>query len=324
MNGIELTPEHPVDRLADLGERAEAAGFDAVFAASHYFNRDPFAALGRIAAATDDVAVGPAAANPYDTHPVALASRVATLQEASDGRAIFGLGPGDRSALRALGIDRERPLRRVLETLQVSRRLFAGERVTHDGTFQVRDAGLEYEIEAVPLYVAAQGPDMLRMAGKYGDGVLINAAHPRDVSWAADRIAEGRGEREDGVDPAALAYAPVSVATDAADARSLARRPVAFVAAGADEAVLDRHDLDRARARSIGAAIERGEFHAAFDGVSPAMVDALAVAGDPAEVADRLAALAEYVDGVVVGSPLGPDLDAAIDLAADALEEVLE
>jgi len=64
MRGIELTPEVPVTDVAALGERAERAGFDAVFASCHYNNRDPFVALDRVAAATDDVLVGPGVANP--------------------------------------------------------------------------------------------------------------------------------------------------------------------------------------------------------------------------------------------------------------------
>ena len=48
MLGIELTPEHPVSRIADLGVLAEDAGFDTVFVTSHYFNRDPFVALTAI------------------------------------------------------------------------------------------------------------------------------------------------------------------------------------------------------------------------------------------------------------------------------------
>ncbi|GAB3682335.1 5,10-methylenetetrahydromethanopterin reductase [Salinarchaeum chitinilyticum] len=322
--GLELTPEYPVERAADLASHAEAAGFDSVFVANHYFNRDPFTALARVAAATTDVGVGTAGANPYDTHPVVLASRMATLQEASDGRAVFGVGPGDASALNSLGIERERPLRRVLETVQVSRDLWNGERVSIDGTFEATDAGLEYDVESVPAYVAAQGPDMLRMGAKYGDGLLVNAAHPADLAWAADRVAEGRSQREDGVDPEVLAYASVSIAEDGAAARELARRPVAFIAAGAEPPVLERHGLDEARADRIGAALEAGSFGEAFDAVSPAMIDALSVAGTPEQVAQRLAAIVDVVDGVVVGSPLGPDLETAIDLAADALDRSLE
>ena len=249
MRGIELTPEIPVVRVAELGATAEDAGFDAVFASSHYNNRDPFVALSRVAAATDDVLVGPGVANPYETHPVKLASQVATLDEASGGRAVCGLGAGDRSTLRNLGVERDRPLRRVLETMQVARRLWAGERVDHDGTFVSRDAGLNYEVGEIPVYVGAQGPQMLRMSAAHADGVLVNASHPTDVAWAAERIAEGLDDRptERGAFDGAV-FASVSVAEDADAAREAARPPVAFIAAGAARPVLERHGLDAARA----------------------------------------------------------------------------
>lgn len=324
MYGIEFTPEHPIDRLADLAQTAEAAGFDAAFASSHYFNRDPIAALTRIARETDEIRVGTAAANPYEIHPVTLASQLATLQEASGGRAIFGVGPGDESALGSLGIERERPLRRVLETFRVARELWDGERVRHNSTFTARDAGLEYDVAPLPVYVAAQGPHMIRMGAKHADGLLLNASHPRDLAWAGERVEEGVAERDDGVEPDVLAYASVSISPDAEAARSLARQPVAFVAAGAPTAVLERHGLDVERAEQIGDALERGDFREAFDAVSQAMVDALSVAGTPEDVAERVRAMEAYVDGVVVGTPLGPDLEEAVQLAADALGTTAE
>ena len=324
MRGIELTPEIPVDEVADLGARAEAAGFDAVFASCHYNNRDPFLALGRVAAATDDVLVGPGVANPYDTHPVKLASQTATLDELSDGRALFGVGAGDASTLANLGVDRDRPLRRVLETFKVAQDLWAGERVDHDGTFVARDAGLNYEPPSgagIPVYVGAQGPHMLRMAGKHADGVLVNASHPRDLSWSADRVAEGEAERVADGDVDVAAYASVSVAEDEDAALAAARPPVAFIAAGAAPPVLERHGLDEERAGEIGSAIEGGEFEEAFGLVTGAMLETFCVAGTPAQVAEQLSAVGEHVDSVVAGSPLGPDQATAVDLLADAFDD---
>jgi 5,10-methylenetetrahydromethanopterin reductase len=319
MLGIELTPEHPIDRLTGLAEQAEGEGFDAIFASHHYNNRDEFAALTAIANVTEELALGPGIANPYETHPVTLASRVATLQESSNGRALFGLGAGDRSTLSSLGIEQDRPLRRVLETMQVARRLWTGDRLDHDGSFQATDARLNYEVDPIPVYVGAQGPHMLRMAAKYADGVLYNGSHPRDVAWASERIAEGRAERSEARGDLDVAvYASVSVAADADAAREAARPPVAFIAGGAAEPVLKRHGLDAELAASIGDAIAAGEFSAAFDAVSPEMIDAFAVAGTQEAVADRLDALREYADSIVVGSPLGPDLEDAISLAAGA------
>jgi 5,10-methylenetetrahydromethanopterin reductase len=319
MIGVELTPEHPVGRLTDLAVAAEREGFDAAFASHHYNNRDEFAALTAMAGATEAIRLGPGVTNPYETHPVTLASRMATLDELADGRGVFGVGAGDRSTLANLGYDADRPLRRVLETVQVARRLWAGERVDHDGTFAARDAGLNYDAGSIPVYVGAQGPDMTRMAAKYADGVLYNGAHPRDVRWASDRVAEGLDERPDDRGEFDFAvYASVSVADDADAAREAARPPVAFIAAGAPPPVLDRHDIDASTAAEIGDAIGAGEFSEAFEAVTPAMIDAFCIAGTKEAVADRFETILSVADSLVVGSPLGPDLERAIALAGAA------
>ncbi|EFW92032.1 methylenetetrahydromethanopterin reductase [Haladaptatus paucihalophilus DX253] len=321
MRGIELTPEEPIAELVEHGKTAEDEGFDTLFASSHYNNRDPFTVLSRVADATEDIRLGPGVVNPYESHPVTLASRVATLDEASDGRAVFGVGAGDRSTLRNLGIDRDRPLRRVLETMKVSKDLWAGERVTHDGTFTARDAGLNYDVGEIPVYVGAQGPHMLRMSAKHADGALVNASHPRDFDWASDRIEEGLAERPDERGEFDFAaYACVSVAEDGDAAREAARPPVAFIAGGTAEPVLDRHGIDEEAAGEIGKSIEAGEFAAAFEAVTPAMIDAFCIAGTPETVADRIAAVLDYADSFVAGSPLGPDRENAVSLVAAALD----
>ncbi|MFC7131975.1 MULTISPECIES: 5,10-methylenetetrahydromethanopterin reductase [Salinibaculum] len=320
MIGVELTPEHPVPRLTDLAVSAEAAGFDTVFASHHYNNRDEFVALADMARATDDVRLGPGITNPYETHPVTLASRMATLDELAGGRGVFGVGAGDRSTLSNLGYDDDAPLRRVLETMQVARRLWDGERVDHDGTFEAVDAGLNYDARAIPVYVGAQGPDMTRMAAKYADGVLFNGAHPRDIEWAADRVAEGLEERPDHRgDFDFVAYASVSVAEDAKEAREAARPPVAFIAGSAPPPLLERHGLDTALASDIGEKIAAGEFTAAFGDVTEEMIDAFCLAGTPETVGERMGEVLSTADGLVAGSPLGPDLDAAVSLAGEAV-----
>ncbi len=326
--GVELTPEHPPDRLVDLGVRAEREGYDALFSSCHYNNRDAFAILNLIAAATDGLRVGPGVANPYEIHPVTLASKVATLAEVSKGRTVFGVGPGDPSTLRNLGLLDRRGLRPVLEALQTARRLWAGERVDHDGTFTADSAGLNYEPpDEIPIYVGGEGPHMCRMAAKHADGLLFNGSHPDDLEWARDRVSEGISDRpadrddcgpdlDDDFDLAA--YASVSVDDDHDAAREAARPPVAFITAGAAPPVLSRHGVDAGRAERIGEKISSGDFSGAFDLVTPAMIDAFSVAGTLSEVSERLAALLEHADSIVVGSPLGPDPEAAISLAGAA------
>jgi len=320
MYAIELTPEHPVAQLTDFARTAENVGFDAVFASHHYNNRDQFMALSSMAQATDDVLLGPGIANPYETHSVTLASRVATLDEMSDGRALFGVGPGDKSTIRNLGFDHDDALRRVLETFKVAQRLWDGERVDHDGTFRADDAGLNYEVGDVPVYVGAQGPHMTKMAAKHADGALYNGSHPKDLAWARDQVDSMLDDRVANTEFDLAAYASVSVAEDADAAREAARPPVAFVAAGSPPPVLDRHGIDGSVASDIGDAISAGEFEAAFDLVTEPMLDAFCIAGTPDDVAERTETLREHADSVVFASPLGPDVEAAISLLGAAID----
>jgi len=323
MLGIELTPEHPVERIGDLAVGAEEAGFETAFVSHHYNNRDEFVALAEIARRTESIRLGPGVTNPYETHPVTLASRAATIDELSDGRGVYGIGPGDRSTLANLGYDHDDALRRVLEAMQVSRRLWDGERVDHDGTFEAVDAGLNYDAGNLPIYVGAQGPHMTRMAAKHADGILYNGAHPRDIEWASERVDEGLAERPDhrgefdfGV------YASVSLATDEAAAREAARPPVAFIASGAPRPVLDRHDLGADRADEIGKAIASGEFTEAFGLVSESMIDAFCLAGTPESTREQFEAVLSEADTLVVSAPLGPDLAEAIELMGELSTEL--
>jgi len=320
MYAIELTPEHPMAQLTDFAVSAESEGFDAVFASHHYNNRDQFMALSSMAQATDEVLLGPGIANPYETHPVTLASRVATLSESSDGRALFGVGPGDKSTIRNLGFDHDDALRRVLETLKVAQRLWDGERVDHDGTFRADDAGLNYEVGGIPVYVGAQGPHMTKMAAKHADGVLYNGSHPKDLAWARDQVDSMLDDRVAEGEFDLAAYASVSVAEDADTARAAARPPVAFVAAGSPPPVLGRHGIDQDVAGDIGDAISAGEFGEAFGLVTEPMLDAFCIAGTPEDVAERTEALREHADSVVFASPLGPDIEDAISLLGAATD----
>ncbi|MFA1609409.1 5,10-methylenetetrahydromethanopterin reductase [Halobellus rubicundus] len=324
--GIELVPDEPIPDVVAEGVAAERAGYDLAFVTCHYNNRSPFATLARLAAETGELEIGPGIANPYERHPVTLAAETATVADQAPDRTVFGIGPGDPSTLRNLGLDEERGLRSVLEAFEVARDLWAGERVTHDGTFEAANAGLNFAVPGeIPVYVGGEGPHMCRMAGKRADGLLFNGSHPDDLAWAHERVEEGRAERDgDAEDFELLAYASVSVGPDAEAAREAARPPVAFVVAGAAPPVLERHGIDADRAETIGEHISAGEFGEAFERVTPAMIEAFSAAGTPETVTERMAALLDHADGIVVGSPLGPEPETAIGLASEAFERASE
>ncbi|MFP4631904.1 MAG: 5,10-methylenetetrahydromethanopterin reductase [Halobacteriales archaeon] len=313
MAEVELVAEHPVPELVELAVEAERRGFEAVWVTDHFNNRNPWVVLSAMATATDRVELGPGVTNPYYAHPAWTASAVMSLDELSDGRARLGIGAGDPSTLATLGIERESPLYDVLDAVELTRGLSSGERTTVEGLLD--DAGLNYGPREVPVYVGAQGPNMLRMANDRSDGVLINASHPRDFEWSFDQLDEKKTEM--------LAYTSFSVDGDRERARDAARQPVAFVAAGSPPPVLDRHDLDHEVAESIASHIEKGEFRDAFDAVTDGMIDAFSVAGTPDDCRERAREILDTgVDTLVVGSPIGPEPKTALSLAASVVDEV--
>jgi 5,10-methylenetetrahydromethanopterin reductase len=71
--------------------------------------------------------------NPYIINPAWTASAIATLNELSGGRAILGLGPGDRTTLGTLAIRIKMPLIAIKESVLIIRRLWQGELVDFTG-----------------------------------------------------------------------------------------------------------------------------------------------------------------------------------------------
>jgi len=85
----------------------------------------------------------------------------------------------------------DRPITIMREYLTVLKALFAGEVVTYDGAaFKVADFSLDRPAR-VPIYLAALGPQMLRLAGSLADGVCLNWATPQQIAESAQQVAAG-------------------------------------------------------------------------------------------------------------------------------------
>jgi 5,10-methylenetetrahydromethanopterin reductase len=131
--------------------------------------------LAAMATATDRVLLCPTVTNPLTRHPAVAAAAFGTLQQLSGGRARFGIGTGD-SAVTLLG---ERPARvdHVADYCRAFRALTTGNEADYRG----RSFRLEWPAPEVPLWIAAEGPRMLKLAGELGDGVIMGNGLTEDV-----------------------------------------------------------------------------------------------------------------------------------------------
>jgi 5,10-methylenetetrahydromethanopterin reductase len=178
-------------------QRAEALGFEAIFFAdSHMNNVDPYQAMALCAVNTKKIRFGTAVTNMVYRDPTITANSFATLNEISEGRAIVGLGTGD-GPVYSLGRTAT-TLTEFEQGLRVIRDLLHGRGVEVPKTRE-RSAGghvtLKVGKRPVPIYISAEGPKTLRVAGRVCDGVILGTGFDLDVmEWAEARITEGAKE----------------------------------------------------------------------------------------------------------------------------------
>ena len=320
--GIEFVPGNiNVKQVVKFCKLAESKDIDYAWITNHYNNRHCYATLAMIAANTDSLKMGPGIMNTFTDTPAAIASFMATLNEISDGRAVLGIGPGDLSTLPKLAIQGEKPVARLEEGIVQIRRLLAGEEIKKTGKMQFFDydgaklTGVTLPgKKGIPVYVGAQGPKMLELAGKIGDGSLINASNPKDFEIAIPIIKQAEAAAgKKGHDVGA--YTAISVDKDKKKAMNAAKIVAAFIAAGSPPPLLQRHGLDMGNVAKIKDALAKFDFKAVGGLVGDKEIEAFTIAGTPEDCAQKCQDLMKAgVTQVIFGSPLGPDMANSIRL----------
>ncbi len=324
LKAIELTPELPPHEIANLSELAESSGFDTIFTSCHYNNRDPFLTLAQIANSTNSIKIGPGVVNPYTTHPLTLASQMATLWELSNGRAILGIGAGDRSTLSHFGLKHTDILLQLSKTVEILRSLWTGNQVTYENpetNLIIHNARLNFTVGNIPIYVGTQGKNILKLSTEIAEGTLFNATNYHDISAAieyADTCLSSTKRSSDEFDFSA--HVCVSVDSNSSKAKSASRPSVAFIVAGASTTLLQSHNIDSSIANSIRNLIQEGDFQQAFKKVTDDMLNTFSISGTPEVVSARLAEIYDRTGSIVVGYPLGPDPATAISTIGSFLD----
>ena len=203
--GLTLSSEeHDPRRLVDMAELAEGHGFDFVSISDHFHpwvdaqGHSPFvwSVLGAIADRTSSIEVGVGVTCPtVRIHPAILAQATATCAELFGGRFTWGVGTGEALNEHILG-HRWPPadLRFELleEAVDVVRRLWSGEEITHRGTHYTVENARIYDppSKAPPIIVSAFGPEAAKLAARIGDGLWTNSGGDVISDW---RKAKGSG-----------------------------------------------------------------------------------------------------------------------------------
>ncbi|MCC6313909.1 MAG: LLM class flavin-dependent oxidoreductase [Thermomicrobiales bacterium] len=299
----------PVDEIVARARQAEAAGYDAFWVADERFFREPYQLLALAGAATRRIALGPCVADPFTRHPALTALAIATLDEATDGRAVLVYGAG-KSGFQEMGIDRRRSATALREATLLVRTLLAeGHADVAGEIISFRDGRLNLPVpRRPPIWIASEGPRTREMAGAVADAVMIgSAAAPIEIERAAAHIRTG-AERVGRPAP------PIHLRLDAAIADRPepaldAMRPIALrhlLRHAPEPGFAERHDLDAATRTALQAVDYRsysrdadrvGQWAAL---VPDRLIAPFAWAGTAEQIAAAATAVAPFVAGVTV------------------------
>ena len=186
----------PMEAIPDLARLAEAHGFGCAWGGEAN-NKDPTVMLAAIAAVTKRLKIGSAVYHILGRTPATLALQAVGLDELSQGRFLLGVGVSNPTIAKWHGLPFDRPLGRVREYLEIVRLAMQGEKLNFDGDFfSAHGFKLAFKPSGrkIPVYLAAFGPKMSRLAGMLTDGVLINMANPQEIRRIVEDLRNGATE----------------------------------------------------------------------------------------------------------------------------------
>ena len=254
--GVTVLPDPPYTRLVEVLQQGERLGFEYGWTYdSHILWQESYALLAIAGTQTERIKLGHCVTNPGIRDPTITASWYATMHDITNGRMVMGIGRGDSSrrvvGLKPVKVDEfERRLRMIKD-------LMNGRPVEWNGK-ELELKWVRKELPDIPMHVAGYGPRALGVAGRVGDGVIIQLADPQIIQWIMDTAR--KAAEEEGRDPDALqciVCAPSHVSDDLADAREQVRWFPAMVSNHVFD-LLSKHDKSELPA-TLTESVERME-----------------------------------------------------------------
>jgi probable F420-dependent oxidoreductase len=297
--GIGVSEDLPIAVQQAVAGHVESAGFTSLWT-NEASGRDALLLCQAWAAATTDLQVGVGVVPIWTRSPAQLAMASATLQEATGGRFLLGIGVSHAATMGPWhGAEVVKPRTAAAETLRILRQLEAGERSDVDGEV-MRSSRFRLRITPPPpptrRYLGAMGPRMLELAGTDADGVLLNWCAAAEVGRAGGRVRDaatrvGRA----GEDVEVATYVRVAVDPDRDRARAaLAREIGQYCALPAYAAHLERQGFGDAVQRAKDAHKAGADADGLADALGERVLAELGWAGTPAD--DPTAMLDAYRD----------------------------
>ncbi|MBI3214316.1 MAG: TIGR03564 family F420-dependent LLM class oxidoreductase [Mycobacterium sp.] len=217
-----------VEQVAQLRDE----GFGRVWSTQMPFERDLLTAMAVAFREVDTIEIGTGVLPIQNQHPMLLAQRALTLNVISGGRLVLGLGMTHQAVTEGMwGIPWDKPIRRLGEYLDGLLPLLAGEKADATGETVTTRGALQIPGSSAPaVYIAALGPQMLKLAGRRTAGTVTWMTGPKTLAEHVGptlRTAATEAGRPEGSVRVAAAL-PISVTDDVDGARKIAAEQFAM------------------------------------------------------------------------------------------------
>jgi len=316
MNRLGMTVPVAGETMAELPavlDELAGAGYSDIWT-SEVNATDAFAPLLVAAQQVPQLRLGTSIAGVFTRSPALMAMSTLAVAELSDEPIYVGVGSSSQNMVEQWhGTPFVQPYQRVRDTARFLRAAFAGQRVTfHGDSFEIDG----FRLARVPphpprILVAALREGMLRLAGREGDGVVLNWLSPDDTARVVPIVLDRN--------PAADVVARLFVVTgpDREAARGLARR---MVTAYLNTGVYAEYQRWLGRGPALEAmwdAWQAGDRRGALAAVPDSVIDELFLIGSPAEIRSGVAGYVRAGITIPVLAVLGPDQESIRKLSVE-------
>ncbi len=289
---------YSIQEMIELAQLADGAGLDSLWMSDHLCFRDSLVTSMALLGSTKKIKVAAAPMSPYSRNPIITAMAIATMEEYAPGRVIASPGTGNAAALKEAGIESPHPLKTMREYVAILRAYLSGQTVNFEGEmFHINGAKMGFTPQAtVPMYLTAVRPQMLRLGGAIGDGVLLSGGcSPGYIAECVGEIKQGAAKAGKGMAHCDIAgFVTASVAPDKRAAMEANKLFLAYIFRNLHHAENIRLGGGTVDQEGLAAAVKKRDWEAAKKLISDEVVLAHSVAGTPAECREQLAS---FIDG---------------------------
>jgi 5,10-methylenetetrahydromethanopterin reductase len=330
--GMMLGFENSIKTITTISSEAEAAGCQSIYTVEA--GRSATITAAAVINATKTVRVGTYIVNAYAREPWITGIEARDLDELSGGRFVLGVGTGNLHFNDLyMGIDSSKPLVKMRDFMEIVRAVVAGkagERVRYQGdAHRIRwRATWEPASPALPVYLSASGPRMVKLAGEVSDGVgvgiMSSVEFLRDIVRPNARAAA----QAVGRNPDCLAFpvgSIVSVNRNAESARDATRAAIC----GLFHPI--PHPYYDSQLRQLGFSefadqasklMPARRLREAMDIVPDAVIDTMTITGTPEDCAARIKDYEGVADEIIMSRLAQRDEPAGMAAYDDLLELV--